>query len=134
MADLESLNDRQRAVLQLLLLKGKSYDDLAGMLKTDPAGVRSRARGAVATISPDAGEIGSDRRDEVADFLLGQQTAAQRAATREYLEGSQAGREYARAAATALRPIGGTLPEVPAEREEAAAPSGGGDAAGPAQA
>jgi hypothetical protein len=120
MASLDSLNDRQRAVLQLLLRQGKSYDDLAGMLKMDTAGVRRRARGAVAAISPDAGEIGDDRRDEIADYLLGQQTAAQRAATLEYLQGSAAGRAWARAAADALRPVGGTLPDVPAERAEVA--------------
>lgn len=118
MASLESLNDGQRAVLQLLLRQGKSYDDLAGMLNTDPAGVRARARGAVAAIGADASEIGKDRRDEIADYLLGQQTASQRAATREYLEGSAAGRSWGHAAAAALAPIGGTLPDVPAEREE----------------
>jgi hypothetical protein len=120
MASLESLNDRQRAVLQLLLRQGKSYDDLAGMLGTDPAGVRIRARGAIAAIGPDAGEIGEDRRDEIADYLLGQQTASQRAATREYLAGSAAGRAWAHAAAATLAPIGGTLPDIPAERQEVA--------------
>jgi hypothetical protein len=121
MAPPESLNDGQRAVLQLLLRQGKSYDDLAGMLKTDPAGVRTRARGAVAAVGPDAGAIGADRRDEIADYLLGQQSASQRAATREYLESSRAGRTWARAAATALGPIGGdALPDIPAEREEVA--------------
>jgi hypothetical protein len=125
MASLESLNDGQRAVLQLLLRQGKSYDDLAGMLKTDPAGVRTRARGAIAAVGPDASKIGEERRDEIADYLLGQQTASQRAATREYLEGSPAGRSWARAAAAALAPIGGdALPDVPAEREEIAASAG----------
>src|ERR1700712_240460 len=107
MASLESLNDGQRAVLQLLLRQGKSYDDLAGMLKTDLAGVRTRARGAIAAVGPDSTKIGEERRDEIADYLLGQQTASQRAATREYLEGSPAGRSWAGAAATALAPIGG---------------------------
>lgn len=121
MASLESLNDGQRAVLQLLLRQGKSYEDLAGMLKTDPAGVRARARSAVASVGPDASTIGDDRRDEIADYVLGQQTASQRAATREYLESSRAGRSWARAAATALGPIGGdALPDIPAEREEVA--------------
>ena len=121
MAYIESLNDGQRAVLQLLLRQGKSYEDLAGMLKTDPAGVRARARSAIASVGPDASTIGDDRRDEIADYLLGQQTASQRAATREYLESSRTGRSWARAAATALGPIGGAaLPDIPAEREEVA--------------
>jgi hypothetical protein len=121
MAPLDSLDDGQRAVLQLLLRQGKSYDDLAGMLKTDPAGVRTRARSAIAAVGPDASAIGTDSRDEIADYLLGQQTASQRAATREYLDSSPAGRSWARAAATALSPIGGdALPDIPAEREEVA--------------
>jgi hypothetical protein len=121
MASLESLNDGQRAVLQLLLRQGKSYDDLAGMLKTDPAGVRTRARGAIAVVGPDASKIGEERRDEIADYLLGQQTASQRAATREYLEGSAAGRSWARAAAATLAPIGGdALPDIPTAREQVA--------------
>lgn len=121
MASLDSLNDGQRAVLQLLLRQGKSYDDLAGLLKTDPSGVRTRARGAVAAVGPDSSEIGTERRDEISDYLLGQQTASQRAATREYLQSSPAGRAWARSALAALEPIGGdTLPDVPAEREEVA--------------
>jgi hypothetical protein len=119
MASIDSLNDVQRAVLQLLLRQGRSYADLAGPLKDDAAGVGARARGAVAALAPDAGAIGDERRDEIADYLLGQQTAAQRAATREYLEGSSAGRTWALAAAAALEPIGGDrVPDVPAERRE----------------
>ncbi len=121
MASIDTLNDRQRAVLQLLLRQGKSYDDLAVLLKTDPTGVRTRARGAIAAVAPDSSEIGPARRDEIADYLLGQQTASQRAATRDYLQGSAAGRAWARAAATALAPIAGdALPDIPAQREEVA--------------
>ncbi len=121
MASLDSLDDGQRAVLQLLLRQGKSYDDLAALLKSDPSGVRTRARGAVAAVGPDSTEIGTERRDEISDYLLGQQTASQRAATREYLQSSPAGRAWARSALAALEPLGGdTLPDVPAEREEVA--------------
>ena len=121
MASPDSLDDGQRAVLQLLLRRGKSYDELAVMLKTDGAGVRKRARGAVAALAPDAHDIAPRRRHEIADYLLGQQTASERAATREYLESSAPGRSWARAAATALAPLGGdALPDIPAEREEVA--------------
>jgi hypothetical protein len=121
MASLDSLSDGQRAVLQLLLRQNKSYDDLASLLKTDADAVRARARGAVAAIGPDASEIDEDRRHEIADYLLGQQSASRRAATREYLEGSPAGRAWARGVATALDPIAdGELPDIPAEREEVA--------------
>lgn len=121
MASLDSLSDGQRAVLQLLLRQNKSYDDLATLLKTDLDAVRARARGAVAAIGPEPAGIDADRRDEIADYLLGQQSASRRAATREYLEGSAAGRLWARAVAGALSPLAaGELPEVPAEREEVA--------------
>ncbi|HEV2775735.1 MAG TPA: hypothetical protein VGV90_09110 [Solirubrobacteraceae bacterium] len=119
MASLDSLTDGQRAVLQLLLRQNKSYDDLADLLKTDVDAVRARARGAVTALGPEPAGIDADRRNEIADYLLGQQSASRRAATREYLEGSAAGRGWARRVANALSPLaGGDLPEVPAEREE----------------
>lgn len=119
MASLESLNDRQRAVLQLLLRQGKSYDDLAGLLGTDASGVRSRAHQAVEALGPANAGVGHDRRRELTDYLLGQQSASQRAATREYLEGSADGRAWARAAAAALSPVAGeeALPDIPEQRE-----------------
>jgi len=121
MASLDSLTDGQRAVLQLLLRQNKSYDELAGLLKTDLDAVRARARGAVSALGPDPAGIDEDRRDEIADYLLGQQSASRRAATREYLEGSAPGRAWARGVAGALSPIAnGELPDVPAEREEVA--------------
>ena len=121
MGPLEDLNDGQRAVLQLLLRQGKSYDEIAALLKSEPAKIRARARGAIAAVGPDASDIGDERRDEIADYLLGQQTASQRAATREYLRSSADGRSWARAASTALEPVGGdALPDIPAAREEVA--------------
>lgn len=121
MASLDTLTDGQRAILQLLLRQGKSYDDLATLLKSDLDAVRARARGAVAAIGSDAPQLTDAQRDEIADYMLGQQTASQRAATREYLEGSQPGRAWARSVASALSPLAnGELPEIPAEREEVA--------------
>ena len=122
MGSLESLNEGQRAVLQLLLGKGKSYDEIARLLHSDPGAVRRRAQGAVDVLGPDGSDVPDDRRSEIADYLLGQQTASQRAATREYLEGSAAGRGWARAAMTGLAPFAAddALPDIPAEREEVA--------------
>ena len=119
MASLDSLNDLQRATLQLLLKQGKSYDEIATLLKTSPSAIQSRAHEAVAALGPATPNIGEDRRREVADYLLGQQTASRRAATREYLEDSADGRSWARTVAGALRPMGGDeLPEIPAEPAE----------------
>jgi hypothetical protein len=119
MTGLDSLTDLQRATLQLLLKQGKSYDEIAALLKTGSSAVQSRAHDAVAALGPPTPDIGDDRRREVADYLLGQQTASGRAATREYLEDSAGGRAWARAVAGALRPLaGGELPEIPAEPAE----------------
>ena len=118
----ESLNDGQRAVLQLLLRQGKSYDDIAGLMRSDGAAIRARAHGAVGALGPVSAGVPEDRRNEIADYLLGQQTASQRAATREYLEASSPARSWARATAGGLAPIAGAdkLPDIPAEREEVA--------------
>ena len=122
MGSLESLTAQQRAVLDLLLRRGKSYDEIAGLLHADAAAIRRRAQGAVSALVPDDAQVSADRRNEIADYLLGQQTASQRAATREYLADSAPGRGWARAASAALAPVGGAekLPDVPAEREEVA--------------
>ncbi len=119
MASLDSLTDLQRATLQLLLKQGKSYDEIAALLKTSSSAIQSRAHEAVGVLGPRTPDIGDDRRHEVADYLLGQQTASRRAATREYLEDSAGGRAWARAVAGALRPMAGDdLPEIPAEPAE----------------
>lgn len=122
MGSLESLNEGQRAVLQLLLGKGKSYDEIARLLHSDAGAVRRRAQGAVDVLGTDSSDVPGDRRNEIADYLLGQQTASQRAATREYLEDSATGRSWARSAMTGLAPFAAddALPDIPAEREEVA--------------
>ena len=92
MATLDSLTDGQRAVLQLLLKQGKSYDDIAGAAEDRRRAPCARAHEARRRARPRRRPaIGDDRRDEIADYLLGQQTASRRAATREYLEDSAAG-------------------------------------------
>ena len=119
MSTLDDLNDSQRAILQLLLKRGKSYEEIAELLKSTPASVQSRARDAVEALAPHDVAVADARRNELADFLLGQQSASRRAATREYLEDSAPGRSWARAVAAALTPLAGDeLPDIPAERAE----------------
>jgi len=104
----ESLPPDQRAVLQLLLKQGKSYDDLAGILRIDRDAVRGRATAALDSLGPrDGASIHAERRGEIADYLLGQQTASQRAATRAYLEESASARGWTRVVAGELRPLAG---------------------------
>ena len=119
MATFDDLDDRQRALLQLLLKQGKSYDEIAALLKSDASAVQARAHAAVAALGPASPDIGAEHRGELADYLLGQQSASRRAATREYLEDSADGRGWARAVAGSLRPLAGdTLPDVPEEPAE----------------
>lgn len=119
MAGVEQLPPDQRAVLQLLLKQGRSYDDLSSVLRMDAESVRDRAHLALETLGPDT-DLSDDRLDEVADYLLGQQPASARAQTREFLAGSASGRAWARVVAGELRPLApdGGLPEIPAEDEE----------------
>jgi hypothetical protein len=120
MSRLEELPADQKATLQLLLRQGKSYDELATLLRLEPRAVRERALDALDALGPDTpAGLTAERQDEIADYLLGQQTASGRAATREYLEGSAAGRAWARVVAAELRPLSpGELPEIPAEGAE----------------
>ncbi|HEX4345734.1 MAG TPA: hypothetical protein VHZ31_09240 [Solirubrobacteraceae bacterium] len=123
MAGIDSLTDQQRAILQLLLKQGKSYEEIAALLRSDTSSVQARAHESVAALGPGRPDIGADRRREVADYLLGQQIASRRAATLEYLDDSADGRGWARAVASALRPIGGSaVAEVPAEPAEPTIP------------
>ena len=120
MASLDALPADQRAALQLLLKQGRSYDEIASLLRIEPSAVRERARAALDTMGPDDVDgLDLADQDEIADYLLGQQTASRRAATRRLLEDNAAARAWARTVAGELRPIAGEeLPEIPAEAAE----------------
>src|SRR4051794_10610831 len=118
MSRIDALAPDQRAVLQLLLRQGKSYDELADMLRLDPGAVRQRAVAALDELGV-IGKPPDDERAEIADYLLGQQSASQRRATRDLLEHDAEARAWARLVAGELRPIAGdALPEVPSEPAE----------------
>lgn len=120
MSRIDDLPADRRAVLQLLLKQGKSYDDLAALLRIEPQTVRERARDALDRLGPAGGaELDMAEQDEIADYLLGQQSASQRAATRDLLETSAPGRAWARVVSGELRSLAGdALPEIPSERAE----------------
>jgi hypothetical protein len=130
MSELDALPADQRAVLQLLLKQGKSYAELSTLLAIDASAVQTRAHAALDALGPDAGrQLTGERRAQVADYLLGQQTPPEREATEAYLAGSAAARAWGRTVAGSLRPLGGeALPSIPADRsppvaaERAAAP------------
>ena len=119
MTPIDALPPDQRAVLSLLLRQDKSYDEVARLLRMDPEAVRDRAVAAVAALGPHDLDLPDDRRAEIADYLLRQQPASERAETRRFLKESPAGRAWARPVASELRLIaGGRLPDVPAEDAE----------------
>ena len=123
MTRIDDLPADRRAVLELLVRHGKSYDELATMLRIEPEKVRERARDALDRLGP------LERKDEVVDYLLGQQGAVVRAATHKMLERSAGARSWARGVAAQLEPLApGPLPDVPVERP------GGTDLAGRIQA
>src|SRR4051812_13480138 len=119
MPRLDDLPPDQRAVLQLLLKQDRSYDEIAQLLRLEPSVGRGRAPGGRAARGPADPGLPAERRAELGDYLLGEQSATQRAASRAYLEGSPAGRTWARAVSSELRPLGGdVLPDIPADEAE----------------
>lgn len=120
MSRLEGLHPDQRAVLQLLLRRGLDYAALADALGLAPELVRERALDAVDGLAPEDVEgLELEDRDRIADYLLGQQPASERQATRELLESSAPARTWARLVAGELRPLAGDdLPAVPGDGED----------------
>lgn len=119
MSTLDHLPADQRNTLQLLLKHGKSYEELAALLRLHPDAVRIRALEALEALGPETAGLSPERQDEVSDYLLGQQTASERAATRDFLEGSASGRAWGRVVSSELRDIASEpLPEIPAEGAE----------------
>jgi hypothetical protein len=116
MSRLDDLPPDQRATLSLLLRRGKSYAEVAGMLDIDERAVHDRAHAALAVLAArQARELTAAQREEVGDYLLGQRAGvAERLATRTFLDGSPQARAWATALADELEPLAGApLPEIP---------------------
>jgi hypothetical protein len=121
MASLDSLPPDQRAVLQLVLQRGRSYDDIAQMLSIDRAAVRQRALAAFDAIGPQT-RVEADRRALITDYLLGQLPDAVAADTRNRLASSASERAWARVLASELAPLSANpMPDIPSEAGRAAA-------------
>jgi hypothetical protein len=116
MSPVDTLDATQRAVLQLVLKQGKGYDEIADLLGIEVSAVRGRAHAALDALGPSTAGLTAGRRADIADYLLGQQSSEDRDATREHLEGSAAGRAWARSVAGELRPLAENgLPEIPSD-------------------
>jgi hypothetical protein len=115
MASLDSLPADQRAVLQLVLQRGHSYDDIARMLSIDRAAVRERALGALDALGPQS-RVPPERRALITDYLLGQLPPKVAEETRNRLAESASERAWARVVASELAPLSSApLPEIPVE-------------------
>ena len=96
MATFDQLPAEQKAILELVLQRHQSYDDLAGMLGMPTPRVRQLAREALTELSPrSAARVDMDWRGQVADYLLGQQTGPEGTATRGHLKRSEPARLWA---------------------------------------
>jgi Sigma-70, region 4 len=134
MASLETLPPDQRAVIDLVLQRGRSYDDIARLLAIDRAAVRARALAAFEAIGPETG-ISPESRALITDYLLGQLPDRVAEQTRERLAGSPYDRAWARVLASELGQVASQpLPEIPDGSRAAAPPRGPDGDGGPSSA
>jgi hypothetical protein len=116
MSNMDELPPDQRAALSLLLSQRKTYAELSAVLGISEQAVHDRAHAALAVLAPrQAREVAAERRQEIGDYMLGQQRGvAQRLATRTFLGASEPGRAWARQLAAELAPLASDpLPDIP---------------------
>jgi hypothetical protein len=124
----------QRAVLSLIVRRHKSYAEIADALQIDEQAVYERAHAALAELAGERADgLSASAREQIGDYLLGQQSPSERLITYDHLEGSPAARSFAEAVTAELASIpAATLPQIP-EASEASrgAPPSLGDISGP---
>lgn len=123
MTTLEQLPPDQRAVLSLLLRQRRRYEEVAATLGLGADAVHDRAHAALAVLAPSQARLlDHAERERIGEYLLGQQSAQEAAATKAYLAGSAPAREWARALAVELVKLAaGSVPEIPDAAQEAPA-------------
>jgi hypothetical protein len=124
MASLDNLPADESAVLQLVLQRGRSYDEIARLLSIDRAAVRTRALAALNALGPHT-RVPPERRALITDYLLGQLPPRVADETRARLAESPSERAWARVVASELAPMASSpLPEIPTtpEPDELASP------------
>jgi hypothetical protein len=131
---LNALAPDQRAVVQLVLTRDRSYAQIAELLKISEDAVRARAHKGLAALAPDV-ELPADKLAQLADFLLGQQNGKPTEETEALLTGSDGAREWAETVRAQLAGVSGaSLPELPEPQQDedaAAVAAGPGDAPAP---
>jgi hypothetical protein len=110
MATFDQLSDEQRAIVELVLQQGKSYDELSDMLGIPEERVRERAREALVRLAPvSVRGVEEDWRGQLADYVLGQQAGPEATATRGHLRRSEAARSWTRSLLDSLVVLVGVL-------------------------
>lgn len=93
---LDQLSGEKQAILELVLRRGQSYDDIAAALGMPVERVREHARESLAALAPrTARRVDGQWRGQVADYLLGQQSGPEAKATRAHLKSSEPARAWA---------------------------------------
>ncbi|HEX8856070.1 MAG TPA: anti-sigma factor [Thermoleophilaceae bacterium] len=120
MATFDRLSAEQRAIIELVLQRGQTYEELSGMLGMPASRVRDLAREAMGELAPrTADRVDPDWRGQIADYMLGQQTGPESTATRGHLKRSEPARAWALSLLDSLEDLypNGEAPEIPeAER------------------
>ncbi len=126
MATFDQLSAEQRAIIELVLKQGQSYEQLGDMLGMPTARVRDLAREALVRLSPvSAAGVEGDWRGQLGDYLLNQQAGPESTATRGHLRRSEAARGWARSVLDSLEQFYDEkqLPTIPAGEPGAEAAS-----------
>lgn len=116
MASLDQLPADRKAIIELVVRRGQSYEALAGLLGMPEARVREYAREALASLAPrTASRVDPGWRDQVADYVLRQQAGPQERATRSHLRSSEPARTWALSVLDTLGELypAGAQPVVP---------------------
>ena len=113
MTPLDDLPAEQRAVLELVLKRGRTYDEIAALLSIDRAGVRQRALTGLDALGPST-SVPPERRALITDYLLGQLPERVREQVAQRLATEASDRAWARVIASELSPVAATpLPRIP---------------------
>jgi hypothetical protein len=116
MATFDQLAADQRAIIEIVLRQGTSYEQIGEMLDLPPARVRELARDALAELAPHTAEfVDPQWRGQISDYVLRQQTGPESQATRGHLKRSEPARIWAYSLLDALDDFygDGGRPEIP---------------------
>jgi hypothetical protein len=116
MATYDQLSAQQRAIVDLVLKRGQSYDQLADTLGMPVARVRELAQEALRSLAPVSAEkVDAGWRAQIADYLLNQQAPTEAASTRGHLRRSEAARAWSSSVLDSLSHLyaNGSMPTIP---------------------